>query len=193
MMTPLEVALAVARALEATGVGYFLGGSMASSLYGQPRLTNDLDFVVLLRPNEVEPLKRALGPDFDVDEVALEDAARRKGSWNIFHAPTVTRVDLFVVRDDDYDAEEFLRRRRVTVAPGQSLMVKSAEDTVLRKLLWFRAGGEANSQQLRDVVEVLRVQGERLDAAYLAAWARKLDLEALLARARAVASGTGAE
>lgn len=187
-MTPLDVALAVARALEACGIEYFLGGSMASSLYGHPRLTNDLDFVVLLRPNQVGALKVALGDDFDLDEVALEDAARRKGSWNIFHAPTVTRVDLFVVRDDDYDAEEFLRRRRMTVAPGQALFVKSAEDTVLRKLLWFRAGGEANSQQLRDVVDVLRVQGERLDGAYLAAWARKLDLVQLLERARAAAA-----
>lgn len=187
-MTALDVALSVARALESCGVDYFLGGSMASSLYGQPRLTNDIDFVVLLRPNQVVALKAALGDDFDVDEVALEDAARRKGSWNIFHAPTVTRIDLFVVRDDDYDAEEFLRRRRMTVLPGEALFVKSAEDTVLRKLLWFKAGGEANSQQLRDVVDVLRVQGARLDDAYLTAWARKLDLVALLARARALAA-----
>ncbi len=186
-MTPLDVALAVGQALESVGVEYFLGGSMASSFQGQPRLTNDLDFVVLLRVTDVEPFKTALGPDFEVDELALADAVRRKGSWNIFHLPTVTRVDLFVVKDGEYDAEEFFRRRAYEVAPGRRLVLKSPEDSVLRKLLWFQAGGEQNSQQFRDVVEVLRVQGRALSEPYLATWARKLGIEPLLERARMAA------
>lgn len=184
-MTPLEIALAVGRALESIGVEYFLGGSMASSVQGEPRLTQDLDFVVLLRASDVAPLKSALGPDFEVDEEALLDAVRRKGSWNIFHLPTVTRIDLFILKDGEYDAEEFLRKRPFEVLPGQRLVLKSAEDSVLRKLLWFRAGGEQSTQQFRDVVQVLRVQGTALNAAYLEAWARKLELVELLARARA--------
>lgn len=60
---------------------------MASSFQGQPRLTNDLDFVVLLRAPDIERLKVALGPDFEVDEQALADAVRRKGSWNISTSP----------------------------------------------------------------------------------------------------------
>lgn len=87
-MTPLDVALAVARALESIRVEYFLGGSMASSFQGQPRLTNDLDFVVLLRLSDIAPFKTALGPNFEVDEEALSEAVRRKGSWNVFHLPT---------------------------------------------------------------------------------------------------------
>ena len=74
---------------------------MASSFQGQPRLTNDLDFVVRLREHDVEPLKKALGADFDVDEVALLDAINRRGSWNIFYRPSVTRIDLFLVKEID--------------------------------------------------------------------------------------------
>ncbi len=166
-MSPLEVAIAVARAFEAAGVGYFLGGSMASSFQGQPRLTNDIDFVVHLRISQIVALKTTLGPDFEVDEVALEEAVRHKSSWNIFHLPTVTRVDLFLVKDGEYDAEEFIRRREVEVAPGQKLALKTPEDSVLRKLLWFQAGGESQSQQLRDVVEILRVQVGALDDSHL--------------------------
>ncbi|MFT3713149.1 MAG: hypothetical protein QM817_36300 [Archangium sp.] len=186
-MTPLEVAIAVARAFERAGIEYFLGGSMATSFQGQPRLTNDLDFVVLLRAPQIATLKTELGAEFDVDEEALAEAVRRKGSWNIFHVPTVTRIDLFVVKDTEYDAEEFVRRQAWEVLPGQRVMLKAPEDSVLRKLLWFQAGGESNSQQFRDVVEVLRVQGERLNVAYLDAWARKLGIAALLARAREAA------
>jgi hypothetical protein len=184
-MTPLEIAVAVARALESIGVEYFLGGSMATSVQGEPRLTPDLDFVVLLRVGDVLRLKAALGPDFEVDEEALTDAVRRKGSWNIFHVPTVTRIDLFILKDGEYDAEEFLRKRPFEVLAGQRIVLKSPEDSVLRKLLWFRAGGEQSTQQFQDVVHVLRVQGKRLNEGYLDAWARKLDLVELLARARA--------
>ncbi len=145
----------------------------------------EVGLAVLLRLSDVMPFKGALGTDFEVDEQALTEAVRRKGSWNIFHLPTVTRVDLFIVKDGEYDAEEFRRKRAWEVAPGRTLFLKSPEDSVLRKLLWFQAGGESSPQQFRDVVEVLRVQRGLLDEAYLATWARKLGLEPLLARARA--------
>jgi hypothetical protein len=67
---------------------------------------------------------------------------------------------------------------------GQSIVVKSAEDTVLRKLLWFREGGEVSDKQWRDIVSVLRVSGDTMDDDYLAAWAPRLHLEVLLERAR---------
>lgn len=189
-MTPLEVAIAVARAFEKIGAGYFLGGSMASSFQGQPRLTNDLDFVVRLRAEDIEPLKTVLGADFDVDDVALLEAVKRRGSWNIFHLPTVTRVDLFLVKDSEYDVQEFARRQPFEVSPGERIFLKSAEDSVLRKLWWFRAGGESSVQQLRDVVEIVRAQKDRLDEAYLRNWAFKLGLETLLERARTIAGAT---
>jgi hypothetical protein len=46
MKDELDVALALARALEQLGISYFVGGSLASSLQGEPRSTNDVDFVV---------------------------------------------------------------------------------------------------------------------------------------------------
>jgi len=131
--TPAELAVHVAAALEQAGVGYFLGGSVASSLQGQPRLTNDIDFVVDLRESQVAGLAEALGPDFEVDQEALGDAVRHKGSWNIFHLPTVTRIDLFVLREGDFDAEEFLRRKAEELLPGKRVMVKTPEDSVLRR------------------------------------------------------------
>lgn len=188
---PLQVALLVARALESIGVEYFLGGSMASSIQGQARFTRDIDFVVRLSELQVPSLVEALGPDFDVDDVALARAARGKTSWNIFHSPTVIRIDLFVLKAAPFDLEEFARRQKLEVAPGQTLSVKSPEDTVLRKLLWYREGGEVSALQFGDVVEVLRTQGDRLDSEYLRRWASTLDLEALLKRASEAAGRAG--
>lgn len=182
------VAVLCAEAFEQVQVGYFLGGSLASSLQGEPRATNDIDFVVDLALSQVEPLARTLGDDFDVDVESLKDAVARKGSWNIFHLPTVTKVDLFLLRTSPFDLSEFSRRRRVVVTPeGRGLYIKSPEDSVLRKLLWFQQGGEVSTTQWRDVVQLLRISGAHLDAPYLEAWAPRLGVAALLARAWAEA------
>lgn len=180
----IGVALQCAEAFEKAGVAYFLGGSLASSLQGEPRATNDIDFVVDLRLPQLAPLVLALGADFDVDEESLRDAVVRRGSWNIFHLPTVTKVDLFLLRPGDFDASEFARRRRVVLTDdGRGLFIKSPEDSVLRKLLWFRDGGEASSTQWRDIVQLLRLGAGQLDMSYLDAWAGRLGIEPLLTRA----------
>ncbi len=182
-----DIAWQVAQAFEKVGVEYFLGDSMASSLQGPPRFTNDIDFVAHLRLTAVPRFVEALGPDFDVDEVALADSIRAGRSWNLFHRPTATRIDLFAVGDTEFDAGELARRQQRDLGAGKVLYVKSAEDTVLRKLDWYRKGDEANVQQLRGAVGVVQFQGPALDQRYLAVWAAKLGLTLLLARARAAA------
>jgi hypothetical protein len=72
----------------------------------------------------------------------------------------------------------------VVRASGESIIVKSAEDTVLRKLLWFIEGGEVSEKQWRDVVSVLRISGGALDDAYLTSWASRLQIADLLQAAR---------
>ena len=96
----------------------------------------------------------------------------------------MTKVDLFLRRNTPFDRSEFARRKTLEVRPGESLSFKSPEDTVLRKLLWFRQGGGVSDKQWRDVVEVLRVSGPQLARDYLDTWAGRLTLTDLLARAR---------
>lgn len=181
----LDVALEVAAALGAVGAEYFVGGSVASSLQGEPRATNDIDFVVSLPPAKVAAFAQALGPSYEVDQDMLREALRRQSCANLFYLPRVTKVDVFGLGDSPFDEAEFARRQRVRVRPtGEELFVKSPEDTVLRKLLWYRDGGATSDKQWRDVVEVLRVSGPQMDGRYLDVWASRLGIESLLARAR---------
>lgn len=184
----LDVALKVAKALEHIGCEYFVGGSLASSLQGEPRATNDIDIVVAMMGHKVRPFSQALGPDFEVDEEMLRDAIRHTSCANIFYLPTITKIDLFAVGPSAYDEVEFSRRKPVRVRTDEILFVKSAEDTVLRKLLWFRQGGEVASKQWRDVIQVLRVNASTLDTNYLQLWAGKLYVDDLLARAHEAAN-----
>lgn len=97
------------------------------------------------------------------------------------------KIDLFIRRRAPFDESEFSRRLRMEVRPGEALVIKSPEDTVLRKLLWFREGEKVSTTQWRDVVQVLRVSGSGLDGRYLDDWAGRLQLSDLLAQARAEA------
>ncbi len=131
----IGVALRVGAAIEAVGGAYFVGGSLASSLQGEPRATNDIDMVLELPLGRIIQLKNALGEDFEVDIDMLRDALLHGRCCNLFYLPSVTKVDLFAVGPTPYDESEFSRRRRVPVrSTGETLFVKAPEDTVLRKL-----------------------------------------------------------
>lgn len=181
----IDIALKVASALISVGAEYFLGGSLASSLQGEPRATNDIDFVIALPIGRTNALRDALGSDFEVDTDMLRDALLHARSANAFYLPVVTKIDFFGRGYEPFDESEFSRRRPVVVrTSGETIVVKSAEDTVLRKLLWFRDGGEVSEKQWRDIVSVLRISGAAMDDAYLTSWASRLELDVLLQRAR---------
>ena len=181
----IDIALKVTSALTSVGAEYFLGGSLASSLQGEPRATNDIDFVIALPLGRTNALRDALGSDFEVDTDMLRDAVLHARSANAFYLPVVTKIDFFGRGYEPFDESEFSRRRPVVVrTSGETIVVKSAEDTVLRKLLWFRDGGEVSEKQWRDIVSVLRISGAAMDDAYLTSWASRLELDVLLQRAR---------
>jgi hypothetical protein len=176
----IQVAVRVARAFDAIGVRHMLVGSVATSLYGDPRLTNDIDFVAALTAEQVGPLSAALGDEFDVDQDALADAMSSGGSWNIFFTPWMSKVDLFAFSGSELQRAQLARAVRVETGAGE-LNVLSPADSVLSKLIWFRDGGGVSDQQWRDVIGVLRVN--ELDLLDLRAWALRLGLEDLLEKA----------
>ena len=181
----VDVALRVAAAIETVGGEYFVGGSIASSLQGEPRATNDIDFVVTLPLGKLEDFRTTLGSDFEIDVDMLREALRTASSANGFYLPLVTKIDFFGRGYEGFDDSEFSRRRAIVVRPtGETLFIKAPEDTILRKLLWYRAGGEVSDKQWRDIIGVLRISGPELDAAYLDSWAGRLHVVGLLQRAR---------
>jgi hypothetical protein len=169
--------------MERAGVEYAVGGSVASSAYGEPRATRDLDFAVRLTPRLVPSLLESLGPDFVVDTELLLEGIRTGRSVNIFFLPFFTKIDLFVRGDDEYDRAEFSRRNEIEVVPGERILASSPEDNLLWKLRWYRRGGEVSDQQWRDVLGLLRVSGETIDLAYLRSWAMHHSVDDLLERA----------
>jgi hypothetical protein len=188
----LRATLEIAAILDQLGLDYLVGGSLASSLHGTPRSTEDADIALDLPAERVAELIEALEGRFYVDEERARSAVARQASFNVIHLETMFKVDLFVIGRDSLGRAELARRQRHAVGPeAQEIAVASAEDTVLQKLLWYRLGNEVSDRQWRDLVGVLRVQGGRIDRRYLSQWAAKLGLEGLLAEALAEAREGG--
>jgi hypothetical protein len=175
----------VIEALEALDVPVLIGGSLASAVHGVARATADGDLLAGLRPEHAKPLSEALGAAFYVDVAAIREAIGHQECFNVVHLETIFKVDVFVAGRRAFDQVQLDRRRSHLIAtdPDRTAYIASAEDTVLAKLEWYRRGGEVSDQQWRDVLGVLRVQGERLDLAHLRNWATVLDVLDLLEEA----------
>ena len=176
----------VVEILERLGVAYHIGGSVASSAYGAPRATLDVDLMADLRPEHVASLVEHLREGYYIDEQMVQDALHRQGSFNVIHLQTMIKVDVFIPKARPFDRNEILRARPETMEATEgalTLLFKSPEDLVLRKLEWYRAGGHVSERQWNDVLGVLKVQAPALDPTYLRRWAEQLDVADLLERA----------
>jgi hypothetical protein len=180
-----QVLLEVARVLEDLDVPYVVGGSLASSLHGIPRSTQDADLVAALRTEHIQSFLGRVEGAFYVSPERVQAAVRRRTSFNLIHLKTMIKVDLFVFSETPLARQE-MARRQILPIPGEPqahLQVASPEDTILQKLLWYRRGGEVSERQWTDILGVIKVQGRALDRSYLKEWAKLSGIEDLLARA----------
>ncbi len=182
---PVAVALRIGATLDHLGIDWYVGGSVASSLYGIPRATQDLDLVAEIRLGQAQALADALGDDFYADVDLIIEAIRRRASFNILDMQTATKVDIFVPRRDPRARITMLRRQRHAArAEGSAtLPVASPEDVILAKLDWYRRGGHVSERQWLDVLGVIQVNAPTLDRAYLEHQAALIGLDDLLEEA----------
>ncbi|MEO8381100.1 MAG: hypothetical protein ABI779_15665 [Acidobacteriota bacterium] len=184
-MTVQDLLTRLVGALEAADVPYMLTGSYASSLHSLPRATRDIDIVIFPNRDQLTRLIQSLPPDsYHSDLEEALDSLRRRGQFNIIDYATGWKVDFIIPPFDEFHVEEFERRRLIDV-DGVPLSVVSPEDIVIAKLLWAKAG--ESERQLEDAATVVRLQGSKLDVAYIEKWVRKLEIEPqwLSARLRA--------
>ena len=189
-MDNLAVLQEVLAAFHALGIAYAIGGSWASSYYGEPRMTRDADVSVDPFSGKEQMLADHFGPDYYMSVDAFREANRTRSTFNIIHTSTAFKVDVFVRKNDPFETSVMSRRSAGEAAADNQppLVWVSPEDLVLLKLRWYRLGNEISDRQWSDVLGVFRVQAGRLDEDYLTHWAKEIGVANLLARARSESS-----
>ena len=165
--------------LDRLGIAYMATGGYAAILYGEPRLTADVDVVVELGPRDLPALHAA----FDRDdfyappiEVMREESRRPAfGHFNLIHGESGLRADVYVAGDDETNAEALERRVRMDVGPGE-VWVAPPEYVIAHKLKYRRDGG--SDKHVRDVRAMLATSGALIDRALLADLVARLGVRA---------------
>lgn len=182
---PVEVTLKVTDVLEKLDIPYLIGGSLASTLYGMVRTTQDSDIVAEMRLEHLQPFVSSLQDEFYVDDEMIAESIQHNTSFNIIHRETMFKVDVFIPRPRPFLQSQLARAQRQTFSFETEVSAKfaSPEDTILSKLEWYRLGGEVSDRQWRDILGVLKTGEGELDLDYLRKWATELKVTDLLERA----------
>jgi hypothetical protein len=173
-----ELCLLFVRPLNQLGVRYVISGSVAAMLYGEPRLTHDVDFVVVLRKDDIGPLQEVFAaPAFylpPAEVIALEVAREQRGHFNVIHAETGFKADFYTSGRDELHAWAFRHARSLNYR-GEPVSVAPPEYVVVRKLEYFREGG--SEKHLRDIRAMMAVSGAQLNRPELDDWVARRGLE----------------
>jgi hypothetical protein len=164
--------------LNRASIAYMVTGGVAAIVYGEPRLTNDIDLVLALPAGEARRLADAFPADKyyvpPVEVIAEEIGRPRGGHFNLLHLETSLRADLYPVGEEPLLAWGLERRRRIRFGGGE-MPLASPEYVIIQKLAWFRDGG--SDRHLRDISAMRRISGATIDPKEISLWTARLGLE----------------
>jgi hypothetical protein len=183
----VDSVVALETSLDRAGIPSMVVGGLAVSVWGEPRLTRDVDVKVLLRRDEAERLLKALGPDYSSLSGPPGESLARVG-FAFFRDKLGTRIDVLLA-DTSFDESALARAVRCELEQGKSGRVCAAEDLIVYKMISDRPRDRADAES------VVRRQGDRLDDAYVERWLaefeRALSAKGLVAEYAALRRGSG--
>jgi hypothetical protein len=152
------------------GIEVVVTGSVAAMIYGEPRLTHDIDLVVLLDDASIAALVHAFPEDefYCAPEEVIRVEARRalRGHFNIIHHETGFKADIYVAGRDPLNLWALRERRHLELGDA-TMTVAPPEYVIIRKLEFYREGGSV--KHLEDIRGILRLRGDTLDLATIEA------------------------
>jgi hypothetical protein len=163
--------------LNAARIDYFVTGSVACIIYGEPRLTHDIDLVVELSRNDASkitaafPIEEFYCPPVEV--IQLESARPYRGHFNLIHHETGFKADVYTMGEDELHRWAMQNRRKFDFE-GEPLWLAPIEYVILRKLLYYREGG--SEKHLRDIAGMIEVSSHLIDFEHLQEQISRYDL-----------------
>jgi hypothetical protein len=177
-MLPLELYRSFIQPLHQTGISYMITGSFAAILYGEPRLTVDVDLVIACNSKDLPLLTKAF-PEKDyymppLDLIQLELARETRGHWNVIDWRLGMKADFYPINRDPLHRWALAKKNLRELEEG-GLWLAPPEYVILRKLQYFQEGG--SDKHLRDIDRMLSVSESLIDQTLLQEKIQELKLQ----------------
>ncbi len=165
---------AIVQKLEVNDIHYMIVGSIASMIYGEPRLTHAMDLVIDIAPQDAKKFEAIFpGSDFYCPPIeVLSSEIVHRGQFNLIHHETGLKIDCMVRKQSEHAQTEFSRRQKVPFWEGLEAYIAAPEDVIIKKLEFYREGG--SEKHISDIRGILAET--QIDEPYLQEWLKKLDL-----------------
>ena len=156
----------LARALNEAGIPYMVIGGQAVLVYGEPRLTRDIDITLGLTPEGL-PTVLALAQKVGLRVLVDDPDAFVQRTWVLpcQDPDSGLRVD-FIFSWTPYEQQAIARARAISVQ-GNAVYFASPEDVIIHKVLAGRP------RDMEDVRSILRKQ--KVDEQYITKWLRQFE------------------
>jgi len=167
-----------ARCFRENKIPYFVTGSVASFIYGEPRLTQDIDIVADIQEKNIPGLVRFFPEgEFYLEVLSIKRAVGERSQFNIIHPSSGLKIDVIIPKKNEFDRLRFERRRTVRTAEGLEVSYSSPEDIIVSKIEFYQQG--RSEKHLRDIAGIIKISGDDLDFDYLAVWMGEKGLRAV--------------
>jgi len=167
----------VIKAFEKLVIPYYIGGSIASSLYGIARATMDVDVIADISQSHITDFVNMLSKSYYIEEEPIREAI------NLIHLDTMIKIDVFTHKRDPFNRAAIDRKLKDFLVDGDKesdYYFASPEDIILNKLRWYEMSDRVSERQWLDIIGVIKVQGDSLNNEYLIKWSKFLDVSKLL-------------
>ena len=166
------------KSLNKLNCDYVITGSIASVIYGVPRLTHDVDVVIELNESQIDfILKEFHEPIFYIppkEILIVEKNRTHRGHFNIIHNNSGFKADIYFAGNDrlsKWALENFneyeIETEKIRVAPPEYVIVK--------KLQYFQEGNI--QKHLIDIEGILQYSKEMINFGYLQELITKYQVE----------------
>lgn len=174
-MTQLELLHRVIEVFEELDIPYMIVGSFASGVYGEARMTRDIDIVAILKYGDASRLAEEFpSPDFYFPRDSVAQAIRTSGQFNIIHSASGNKIDVMMVPDGVWGDMQMQRRQRKNIFSDHEAFVARPEDIILSKMQYYKEGG--SEKHMRDITGMLKISPDEIDKEYVETWAETLDV-----------------
>lgn len=164
--------------LDQAGFRFMLVGSYGSSIYGEARFTQDIDIVIELKPDDIDPFCSLFSSEeFYLSKSAIVDAIQHHFTFNVIHPSSGNKLDFMLPSNNAWGQSQLDRRQAVELLPGFTTYVASPEDLILGKLWYHHQGG--GDRHLRDIAGMLKVSKKLIRQDEVTRWAKFLGVDAL--------------